>query len=130
MHADRIWLNELSGRVIGCAFNVSNTLGAGFLEQVYENALAHELRKAGREVVQQRGLTVTYDGVVVGQYFVDLMVEQTLLVVLLELKIASTGHEGHRAQCLNYLKASDLRLCLLFNFGKSRLEIKRVANGL
>jgi GxxExxY protein len=130
MHADRIWLNELSGRVIGCAFNVSNTLGAGFLEQVYENALAHELRKAGREVVQQRGLTVTYDGVVVGQYFVDLMVEQTLLVVLLELKIASTGHEGHRAQCLNYRKASDLRLCLLFNFGKSRLEIKRVANGL
>jgi GxxExxY protein len=130
MHADRIWLNELSGRVIGCAFNVSNTLGAGFLEKVYENALAHELRKAGREVVQQRGLTVTYDGVVVGQYFVDLMVEQTLLVVLLELKIASTGHEGHRAQCLNYLKASDLRLCLLFNFGKSRLEIKRVANGL
>jgi GxxExxY protein len=127
MHADGIWLNELSGRVIGCAFNVSNTLGAGFLEKVYENALAHELRKAGLDVVQQRGLTVTYDGIVVGQYFVDLMVEQALLV---ELKIASTGDEGHRAQCLNYLKASDLRLCLLLNFGKSRLEIKRVANGL
>jgi GxxExxY protein len=127
MYADGIWLNELSGRVIGCAFNVSNTLGAGFLEKVYENALAHELRKAGLDVVQQRGLTVTYDGIVVGQYFVDLMVEQALLV---ELKIASTGDEGHRARCLNYLKASDLRLCLLLNFGKSRLEIKRVANGL
>jgi GxxExxY protein len=72
MHADGIWLNELSGRVIGCAFNGSNTLGAGFLEQLYENALAHELRKAGLDVVQQRWLTVTYDGVVVGQYFVDL----------------------------------------------------------
>jgi len=65
--------------------------------------------------------------VVVGQYFVDLMVEQVLLV---ELKIAGTGDEAHCAQCLNYLKASDLRLGLLLNFGKSRLEIKRVANGL
>jgi GxxExxY protein len=76
MHADGVRLNELSGRVIGCAFTVLNTLGAGFLEKVYENSLAHELRKAGLDVVQQRSLTVTYDGVVVGQYFVDLMVEQ------------------------------------------------------
>ncbi|MGD0102752.1 MAG: GxxExxY protein [Rhodopila sp.] len=60
MHADEIRLNELSGRVIGCAFAVLNTLGAGFLEKVYENALAHELRKTGLDVVQQRGLTVTY----------------------------------------------------------------------
>ena len=127
MHADEMRLNELSGRVIGCAFNVPNTLGAGFLEKVYENALAHELRKTGLEVVQQRGLTVTYDGVVVGQHFVDLLVEQALLV---ELKTASAWDEGHRAQCVNHLKASGLQLCLLLNFGKSRLEIKRVANGL
>jgi GxxExxY protein len=89
--------------------------------------LAHELREAGLDVAQQRGLTVTYDGVVVGQYFVDLMVEQALLV---ELKTTSSWDEGHRAQCLNDLKASSLQLCLLLNFGKSRLEIKRVANGL
>jgi len=127
MHADEIRLNELSGRVIGCAFIVLNTLGAGFLEKVYENALAHESRKTGLDIVQQRGLTVTYDGVVVGQYFVDLMVEQALLV---ELKTASAWDEGHRAQCVNYLKASGLKLCLLLNFGRSRLEIKRVANGL
>ena len=79
MHADEIRLNELSGRIIGCAFTVLNTLEAGFLENVYENALAHELRKTGLDVVQQRGLTVTYDGVVVGQYYVDL---QALLVEL------------------------------------------------
>jgi GxxExxY protein len=127
MHADGVRLNELSGRVIGCAFTVLNTLGAGFLEKVYENALAHELRKAGLDVVQQRSLTVTYDGVVVGQYFVDLMVERALLV---ELKFANGWDEGHRAQCVNYLKASGFHLCLLLNFGKSRLEIKRVANGL
>jgi len=127
MHADEIRLNELSGRVIGCAFIVLNTLGAGFLEKVYENALAHESRKTGLDIVQQRGLTVTYVGVVVGQYFVDLMVEQALLV---ELKTASAWDEGHRAQCVNYLKASGLKLCLLLNFGRSRLEIKRVANGL
>ena len=104
-----------------------NTLGAGFLDKVYEKAFAHELRKAGLDVVQQRGLAVTYDGVVVGQYFVDLVVEHVLLVAL---KTASAWDEAHRAQCLNYLKASDLRLCLLLNFGKSRLEIKRVANGV
>ena len=123
MHADEIRLNELSGRIIGCAFTVLNTLEAGFLEDVYENALAHELRKTGLDVVQQRGLTVTYDGVVVGQFFVDLIVEQALLT-------ASAWDEGHRAQCVNYLKASGLQPCLLLNFGKSRLETKRVANGL
>jgi GxxExxY protein len=102
-------------------------LGARFLEKVYENALAHELRKASSDVVQQRGLTVTYDRVVVGRYFVDLMVEQALLV---ELKTASAWDEGHHAQCVNDLEASGLQLCLLLNFGKSRLEIQRVANGL
>jgi GxxExxY protein len=83
--------------------------------------------RGGVGVLQQRGLTVTYDGVVVGQYFVDLIVEQALLV---ELKTTSAWDEGHRAWCLNYLKATGLQLCLLLNFGKSRLEIKQVANGL
>jgi GxxExxY protein len=127
MHADGMRLNELSGRVIGCAFTVLNTLGAGFLEKVYENALAHELRKAGLGVVQQSGITVTYDAIVVGQYFVDLVVEQALLV---ELKTVNAFDEGHRAGSVNYLKASGLQLCLLLNFGKSRLDSKRVANGL
>jgi GxxExxY protein len=85
------------------------------------------MRKAGLAVIQQHGLTVTYDGTVVGQYCVDLMVERALLI---ELKFAKMLDEAHRAQCVNYLKATGLRLCLLLNFGKSQLEVKRVANGL
>ena len=127
MHADESSLNALSGNVIGCAFTVLNTLGIGFLEKVYENAPAYELRKTGLAVAQQRGVTVTYDGTVVGEYFIDLMVEQTLLV---ELKSVKALEEAHRAQCVNYLKASRLPLCLLLNFGKPRMEIKRVANRL
>lgn len=126
-HADESRLNDLSRRVIGCALIVLNALGAGFLEKVYENALAHELRKAGLAVVQQHGVSVMYDGIVVGEYVIDLMIEQALLV---ELKATKALDEAHHAQCLNYLKASGMRLGLLLNFGKPRMEIKRVANGL
>jgi GxxExxY protein len=125
MHTDTNKLNELSGAIIGCAFTVLNALGAGFLEKVYENALAHELRKAGRAVALQRGMIVTYDDKVVGKYFVDLLVEEILLV---ELKTVKTLGEAHQAQRVNYLKATGLPLCLLLNFGKPRLEIKRIAN--
>lgn len=127
MHADENKLNELSGNVIGCAFTVLNALGAGFLEKVYENALVHELRKRGLAATQQRGITVTYDGTVVGEYFVDLLVDEALLV---ELKTVKALDEAHRAQCVNYLKATGLHLCLLLNFGNARLEIKRIVNGL
>jgi GxxExxY protein len=112
-------LNDLSGRVIGCAFTVLNTLGVGFLEKVYENALAHELRKAGLTVAQQHCFSVIYDGVTVGEYVVDLMVEQALLV---ELKAARALDDAHHAQYLNDLKASGLRLGLLLNFGRPRLD--------
>jgi GxxExxY protein len=106
---------------------VLNTLGAGFLEKVYENALAHELRKSGLTVAQQQAITVTYDGVVVGDYSVDLLVEGTIIG---ELKAIKALDKTHMAQCLNYLKATGLRLCLLLNFGNPRLEIQRVAHGL
>ena len=127
MHADEAETNRLSERIIGAAFQVLNTLGAGFLEKVYENALAHELRKAGLTVAQQHGITVTYDGVVVGEYAVDLLVEGTIIV---ELKAIKALDNAHTAQCLNYLKATGLHLCLLLNFGKPRLEIHRIAHGL
>jgi GxxExxY protein len=120
-------VNELSGDVIGCAFTVLNTLGVGFPQKVYENVLAHELRKTGLTVMQQRGVTVTYDGVVVGEYCVDLLVEHVRLV---ELKTVKALDEAHRAQCVNHLKATDLQLCLLLNFGKPRLEIQRVVSRL
>jgi len=113
--------------VIGCAFTVLNTLGAGFLEKVYENALAFELGAAGLSVVQQFGARVFYHDVVVGEYFVDLLVEDVLLI---ELKTAKALDDAHQMQCVNYLKATGLQLCLLLNFGRPRLEIKRVAHGL
>ncbi|HEY4172296.1 MAG TPA: GxxExxY protein [Rhodopila sp.] len=81
-HADENRLNDRSGCVIGCAFTVLNALGAGFLEKIYENALAHELRKAGLAVVQQHGVSVMYNGMVVSEYVADLMIEQALLVEL------------------------------------------------
>jgi GxxExxY protein len=118
-------MNQLTHRVIQCAFAVSNTLGSGFLEKVYENALAHELRKVGLDTRQQEPIQVCYDGVIVGDYVADILVEKTLLV---ELKAVKALDDIHLAQCLNYLKATNLRLCLLLNFGAPRLEIRRVVN--
>jgi GxxExxY protein len=126
-HADNSELNELSGRVIGCAFTVLNTFGAGFLEMVYENALAYEVRAAGLSAVQQYGAKVRYKDILVGEYFVDLLINDVLLV---ELKAVRALDDAHRMQCTNYLKATGLRLCLLLNFCKPHLEIKRVVHGL
>ena len=126
MDADkRRSLDAITERIIGCAFTVGNVLGNGFLEKVYENALSHELRKAGFKIEQQRALQVRYDGVVVGDYIADLLVDECVLV---ELKAAKALDETNVAQCLNYLKASGLRVCLLINFGAPRVEIKRIVN--
>ena len=118
--------SDLSAKVIGCAYTVANTLGCGFLEKVYENALAYELRKAGLSVEQQKPIQVRYQEIVVGDYVVDLLVEDSVLV---ELKVVKQFDEVHLAQCLNYLRASGLRVCLLINFGAPKLQIKRVING-
>ena len=123
---DRSAATAVSERIIGCAFTVANTLGVGFFEKVYENALAHELRKAGIIVLQQHGIAVVYDGVVVGNYAADLLVEG---MVLVELKAVSALDSSHKAQCLNYLKATGLPLCLLLNFGRPRLEVRRLVWG-
>jgi GxxExxY protein len=116
-------VNKITERIIGCAYVVSNTLGAGFLEKVYENALAHELRKTGLRVAQQHPIQVLYDGVIVGDFAADLLVDEQVIV---ELKVAKALDEVHLAQCLNYLKATNLRIGLILNFGKPRVEIKRV----
>ena len=116
-------INRITQRIIGCAYTVSNTLGCGFLEKVYEKALAHELHKLGLKVEQQHGIDVYYDGVVVGQYVADLLVEDCVLV---ELKAIKLLDEIHMAQCINYLKATGLSLCLLINFGNSRLKVERI----
>jgi GxxExxY protein len=118
-------LNAITEKIIGCAYTVSNTLGAGFLEKVYENALAHEARKAGLRVAPQHSIVVNYDGVVVGEYAADLLVEGKVIV---ELKAVKNLDDVHTAQCLNYLKATGLHVCLLINFGKPKVEVKRIAN--
>ena len=118
--------NDITEAIIGAAYTVSNTLGAGFLEKVYENALCHELRKRGLHVDQQWRIAVRYDGVVVGDYCADLVVEAQVLV---ELKAAKQLDEIHAAQVLNYLKATKLRTGLLLNFGAPRVEVKRLRNG-
>lgn len=119
-------MNEhITDKIIGCAFTVANTLGSGFLEKVYENALAHELRKLGLEVKQQSGVNVYYDGIVAGEYVADLLVENEILV---ELKAVRVLDNVHMAQCMNYLKATGLKVSLLINFGTPRIEVKRVVN--
>ena len=114
--------DALTERIIGCAFKVANTLGPGFLEKVYENALAHELHKAGIQAVQQQSIQVHYDGVLVGDFIADLVVEGA---VILELKASRDFTDFYAAQCLNYLKATRLSVCLLLNFGKAKLEVRR-----
>jgi GxxExxY protein len=116
--------DDLTEKIIGCAFTVANTLGPGFLEKVYENALVHELRKNGLKVEQQRLIPVIYDGVVVGDYVADLIVENQVLV---ELKAAKGLEDVFTAICINYLKASKLRRCLLINFGRPKIEVRRLS---
>ena len=117
-------MNQLTERIIGCAFKVANVLGCGFAEKVYENAMVHELKKAGISVEQQKTVAVYYDGVLVGEYFADLLVEGKVLV---ELKAIRSLDDAHTAQCLNYLAATGVPVCLLLNFGK-RVEVKRFIN--
>ena len=116
-------VNEVTQKIIGCAFEVSNTLGIGFVEKVYENALVHLIRKSGLKVVQQYPIKVTFDGILVGEFVADLLVEDRVLV---ELKAVSMLVNDHTAQALNYLRASGLELCLLINFGRTKVEIKRL----
>lgn len=125
MERTRDEMNNISEQIIGGAYTVAKSLGNGFLEKPYENALAHELRKRGLSVEQRWPIKIMYDGVIIGDYVADLLVENC---IILELKVAKALEDVHLAQCLNYLKATGLRLCLLVNFGTPRVEIKRVVN--
>jgi GxxExxY protein len=125
MDADEeIRLNQITEKNIGCAYRVRNVLGCGFLEKVYENAMAYELRKANLKSGTARPVEVMYDGICVGSYFADLYVEDTVLV---ELKAIRVFEDIHFAQCIHYLTATGYPICLLINFGK-RVEIKRFEN--
>jgi GxxExxY protein len=104
----------LTSDIINAFYQVYNTLGYGFLERVYENALAHELRKRGYEVVQQASITVFYEDVVVGEYYADLLVNS---IIVIELKAVTEIAPEHEAQLINYLKASKIDVGLILNFG-------------
>ena len=125
MNADerRLMLDQVTEKVIGCVHQVSNALGAGFLEKVYENALAVDLRHSGLKVVQQQRIEVRYKDVLVGDYVADLLINDAVLV---EVKAVKHLDDVHSAQCLNYLKATGLSVCLLVNFGVPRAIVKRV----
>ena len=116
-------LNQLTRRIIACVYRVSNRLGCGFLEKIYENALAMEMRRAGLSFRQQHSINVFYYGAVIGQCLIDILVDDRVVV---ELKSARGLDEVHVAQCLNYLKASGLGICLLVNFGTPRVKIRRI----
>ncbi len=122
MNTDEHRYKELTERIIGCAYAVSNGLGCGFLEKVYENAMTHQLRKAGLSVAQQVRFQVIYDGMEVGEYIADLVIEGCVLV---ELKAVRAFDDVHSAQCINLLRATKLPVCLMINFAKPKIEIKR-----
>ncbi|NTW60684.1 MAG: GxxExxY protein [Nitrospirae bacterium] len=111
----------LTEKIIEAFYNVYNTLGHGFLEKVYENALLIELKKLGLLAVTQSPIQVRYNGSVIGEYFADILVENRIIV---EIKAAKTIGPDHEAQLLNYLKATSLEVGLILNFGP-KAEFKR-----
>jgi GxxExxY protein len=112
---------DITDGIIGAFYRVYNTLGYGFLEKVYENALACELRQQGFDVTLQTPITVWYQGVVVGEYFADMVVNQCIIV---ELKCGVSLNPAHEAQLINYLKATGMEVGLLLNFGP-KPQLKR-----
>jgi len=113
----------LTEQIIGFAYDVYNKLGSGFLEKVYENALAVKLKKAGILVAQQSPIKVYFEKELVGEYFADLLVDDKVIV---ELKAVSELSKIHEVQLVNYLKATGIKVGLLINFGEQVKIIRRV----
>lgn len=121
INADNYMYTELTEKIIGCAFKVYNQLGAGFLEKIYENALAIELKDAGLSVQQQYPIKVYYNEIVIGDYIADIVVEDR---VIIELKAVNSLAKAHEVQLVNYLKATKIEVGLLINFGDI-ISVKR-----
>ena len=116
-------INDLTHTVIGCAYKVHNQLGFGFLEKVYENALAHRLRKTGLTVKQQYPMKVfDEDGTIIGEFFADLLIEEALVA---ELKACRALIDEHTAQILGYLRSAQKEHGLLINFGSYKFHIQK-----
>lgn len=122
MKTDIMWMHsEVTAQIISAYYKVYNKLGFGFLEKVYENALVIELKKTGLIIETQKKIEVYYDDQEVGFYIADIIVNKNIII---EIKASSALHHEDEAQLLNYLKATNLELGLLFNFGK-KPEFKR-----
>jgi GxxExxY protein len=119
--ADNYKHSDITGLIIKAFYNVYNQLGYGFLEKVYENAMLIEIRKLGLECIAQHPIEVFYDDLKVGFYVADIVVNKNVIV---EIKAAESLCEEHEAQLTNYLKATDIEVGLLLNFGK-KIEFKR-----
>lgn len=125
MKSDRILYRDLSYQVMKAVFEVHNTLGPGFVESVYEEALAYELELHGIPLERQKTITVLYKGRVVGTHRLDLVVDGK---IVLELKAISALSDVFKQQMLSYLKATGLKLGILINFGTPRVEYTRIVN--
>ena len=112
---------ELTATIIDCAYKVHRKLGLGFLESVYQNALMIELSKADLQAEREKKILVNYDGQVIGDFIADIVVEEK---VILELKAVKQIHPVHETQLVNYLKATNIEVGLIINFGE-QVEIKR-----
>jgi GxxExxY protein len=113
---------DLTEKIIGCAYRVYNRMGFGFLESVYEKCLLIELRKAGLVSESQKPITVSYEGEIVGDFLADIIVEDKIIV---ELKSVKRLNQAHEMQLVNYLVATGKAVGLLLNFGQRKVEVKR-----
>jgi GxxExxY protein len=113
---------NITEKIIGCAYQVYNRMGYGFLESVYEKCMLIELRKAGLKSEYQKPIIVYYDGEVVGQFVADIFVEDT---IILELKSVKSIAKAHEVQLVNYLVATGKDVGLLINFGEQKVDMKR-----
>jgi len=113
---------ELTRQIIGCAYKVFNTLGFGFLESVYKKAMLIELERSKLKAEPEKSLKVYYDNQVVGDFYVDLLVEQEIIV---ELKSVQKLAKEHEVQLVNYLNGLDKEIGLLINFGSNGVDVKR-----
>jgi GxxExxY protein len=114
---------EITDVIINSFYKVYNTLGYGFLEKVYENALFYELSQRDLSCVKQQKIIVHYNDLQVGEYYADICVEDK---VIIELKAAEGLREEHEAQLINYLKATNIEVGLLLNFGKTPQFIRKI----
>jgi GxxExxY protein len=123
MDNEKVIYKDMSYKIVGFALQVHNELGYGFLEKGYENAMMVLFRRDGMKALQQVPITVRFSNEIVGDYFADILVDD---MIVLELKSIEKINNAHRAQALNYLKATNKQLAIILNFGKEKLEYERL----